>query len=366
MNILHLDEQTGWRGGEQQASWLIQGSAAKGHQIWIAGRPGSRFLHGEHGGAALTRIALPFRFEADLHTAWKLAQVIYDNEIEVIHAHTSHAHAIACLARKFAQRGAVVVSRRVSFPPKQDPINRLKYAAPDVFIAVSEKVAEVLLESGVAPEKVRCVHSAVDLARLDVPPLERAELGVQDGVPLILSAGALVGHKDHATLVSAIAILREKFPEIHVLIAGEGELREPLEAQIAQLSLGKTITLLGHREDVPRLMRTADCYVSSSWSEGLGTSVLEALACETPVVAAVAGGIPEMVLPGKTGYLVPNRDPEALAGALADALEHPREAARMAVAGRKLVERAFTVDAMVEGTLAIYLETVAQVKGFTS
>ena len=365
MNILHLDEQTGWRGGEQQASWLIEASVRKGHRLWIAGRPESRFLKAEHGGVELTRLALPFWAEADIYTAWKLAQVVYENEIEVIHAHTSHTHAIACLTRKFAQRGAVVVSRRVSFPPKQDPLNRWKYAAPDVFIAVSEKVAEVLLESGVPPEKVRCVHSAVDVARLAVEPAAREDLGVPPGAPLLLSAGALVGHKDHATLVSAVALVRESVPNVHLLIAGEGALRAPLEAQIAALGLGEAITLLGHREDVPALMRAADCYVSSSWSEGLGTSVLEALACETPVAAAEAGGISEMVLPGKTGYLVANRDPEALAGAIVAALGSPEKAAKMAGAGRKLVEREFTVEAMAEGTLAIYVATVAQVKGIS-
>lgn len=366
MNILHLDEQMGWRGGEQQASWLIQASARKGHRLWIAGRAESRFLQSDHGGAELTRLALPFWAEIDLYTAWKLAQVVYAHDIDVIHAHTSHTHMIACLTRKFTQQGTVVVSRRVSFPPKQDAINRWKYRAPDVFVAVSDKVAEVLVSSGIDPDKVRRVHSAVDLARLNVGPACRAELGVPEGVPLVFSAGALVGHKDHANLLDAIAAARETLPEIRAIVAGEGELRQPLEAQIAALDLNECVTLLGHREDVPQLMRAADCYVSSSWSEGLGTSVLEALACETPVVAADAGGIPEMVIPGKTGYLVPSRDPGALASAIVEALSSPKHAAKMANAGRKLVEQAFTVDAMAEGNLAVYVETVAKVKGFTA
>jgi glycosyltransferase involved in cell wall biosynthesis len=116
---------------------------------------------------------------------------------------------------------------------------------------------------------------------------------------------------------------------------------------------------------VPALVNAADLYVSSSWSEGLGTSVLEALACKTPVVAAEAGGIPEMILPGKTGHLVPNRNPDALAEAIIDALKHPKESARMAVAGKKLVEQTFTASRMVEGTLEVYLKLIAKAREYT-
>ena len=117
---------------------------------------------------------------------------------------------------------------------------------------------------------------------------------------------------------------------------------------------------------MPALVKAADLYISSSWSEGLGTSVLEALACETPVVAAVAGGIPEMIINGETGRLVPNRDPEALANAVVEALDRPKEGAKMAIAGRKLVEQRFTADRMVEGTLEVYLKLFARAREYTT
>ncbi|MCF6287327.1 MAG: glycosyltransferase family 4 protein [Candidatus Hydrogenedentes bacterium] len=107
-------------------------------------------------------------------------------------------------------------------------------------------------------------------------------------------------------------------------------------------------------------MQASDCYVSSSWSEGLGTSVLEALACKTPVVAAEAGGIPEMVLPGKTGFLVPNKDPQALAEALIACLDDLDAAHVMARAGRKRVQTMFSTATMVEETLAQYHALVAE------
>ncbi len=362
MNILHIDEQLGWRGGEQQASWLMQGLAKQGHRILIAARPKGEFLRADHGGINAARIALPFLTELDPWTIVKLARVVRNERVDVLHAHSSHAHATAIYARALAGRGKVVVSRRVSFAPKPNRFNRWKYNQPDIFIAVSGEVGNVLRAYGLPDHKVVVVYSSVDLNRLNVEPLSRKELGVPEDCPLLVSAGALVGHKDHDTLLEALPKVLERFPGVRVLIAGEGVLRLQIEAKIKVLRLAHAVTLLGHRKDVPRLTRAADLYVSSSWSEGLGTSVLEALACETPVVATVAGGVPEMVLPGKTGYLVPNRDPEALAEAIIASLSNREQARAMARAGRELVERQFITERMVEGTLRVY-ETLMQDKG---
>ncbi len=354
MNILHVDEQDTWRGGEQQASWLMEGLAARGHQVFLAARPGSAFHDAEHGGVVAGRLAVPLRNEVDFFSAWCIARYARARSIDIFHAHTSHAHMIACFARRLAGRGRVVVSRRVSFPPKDNPFNRWKYSRPDMIVAVSGKVGQVLRDFGIPEARRTVVHSAIDPARLDVPPLPRAELGVAGGAPLLVSAGALVGHKDHETLIKAMPTVLTAFPDARLLIAGEGVLRPAIESHISDLGLSGAVRLLGHRTDVPRLIRAADLYVSSSWSEGLGTSVLEALACQTPVVATVAGGVPEMVIHGETGRLVPARKPHALAQAIIASL-HDREAARaMAVRGRALVEDQFVVARMVEGNIRVY------------
>ncbi len=120
--------------------------------------------------------------------------------------------------------------------------------------------------------------------------------------------------------------------------------------------LGDAVTLLGHRDDAPRLIRAADLYVSSSWSEGLGTSILEALASKTPVVATRAGGADEMVLPNETGHLVESRNSTMLAIAMTRSLMNPDDAQRMAEAGLKLILQEFTAERMVEGNLRVYEE----------
>ncbi|MFM1919221.1 MAG: hypothetical protein RLZZ303_855 [Candidatus Hydrogenedentota bacterium] len=360
MRILHLDEQMGWRGGESQASWLIQGSVRRGHAVWIAARPGSRFLDAPHGGVSLTRVASSLRSELDLPSALRLARLARRERIEIVHAHTSHAHSIALLCRMFYPSLKVVAHRRVSFPPKRDPLNRWKYRAPDRIVCVSAKVLEVLRDSGLPAEKLRLVHSAVDLSRLEVPAIDRAALGVPAAARLIFSAGALVGHKDHANLIDAFARVHAAMPDTYLLIAGEGTLRGELEARIERLGITACARLLGQRDDVPAITHAADVYVSSSWSEGLGTSVLEGLGCGTPVVATEAGGAAEMVRQDETGRLVPCRDVEALAAAIRDCLENPEDSRRMAQAGQKLVHEFFGVDRMVEGNLAVYRELLGQ------
>lgn len=359
MNVLHVDEQLGWRGGEQQASWLIQGLVRRGHRVTVAGRRRGAFLASDHGGSQVERISLPFSSELDLWSAWRLARVVKNRAIDILHAHTSHAHTAACLARMLARRGKVVVSRRVSFAPKPHALNRWKYGLPDRFISVSGKVDEVLEEYGIDTDRREVVYSSVDPARLEVAPISRGDLGVPESVPLLVTAGALVGHKDIETLVAAMPLVLAQFSEARLVVAGEGELRPAIEAKIAQLGLAAAITMLGHRTDAPSIIRAGDVYVSSSWSEGLGTSVLEALACKTPVVATRAGGVPEMVLDGETGYLVPNRDPEALGKAVVDSLRNRDHARAMAEKGRELVEKQFVVERMIEGTIRVYEKVLA-------
>lgn len=354
MKILQIDEQRTWRGGEQQASWLIEGLVRRGHDVVISGRPNAPFLTAPHGGVPIERISLPFWSEADAWSALRLAGVVRRMGIDIIHAHSSHAHTAACLARRFTGRGKVVVHRRVSFPPRPGFVNRWKYGCPDRFVAVSGKVREVLVEYGIPDQRISMVYSAVDLERAEAAPLPRVELEVPDDAILLFSAGALVGHKDHETLINAMPEIIKSHPGVRLLIAGEGNLRPKIEAAIRELGLEQHVRLLGHRNDVPRILRSADLYLSSSWSEGLGTSVLEALAAKVPVVATVAGGIPEMILPGQTGTLVPNRNPAALARAVCAVLSDLGRASEWAEKGRRLVEERFAVNAMVEGNLRVY------------
>jgi len=359
MNVLHIDEQRRWGGGEQQASYLIRGLACRGHTCIIAGRPGTPFLEADHGVPDLVRIAAPFWGEMDLWSAWRLARAVRDHHIGIIHAHTSHAHTSACLARAMAGRGKVIVSRRVPYLVKNTWINRWKYGLPDHIVCVCERIGEVMEAFGIEASRRTVVQSAIDLTRFDVEPIPRAELGVPGDGPLLGNVASLVSSKDQATLVAAMPAVRGAVPGVHLVIAGEGYLRGAIEAQIRELGLADTVTLLGHRTDVPRILRTLDLFILCSKDEGAAGAILEAMACERPVVATNVGGIPERVQHEDTGLLVPPSDPAALAAAIIRTLREPALAQAMASRGKAQVHARFAAAAMVEGNLRVYERLLA-------
>ncbi len=354
MNILHIDEQDGWRGGEQQATYLMHGLARRGHTIVAAGRPGCPFLTRNQGVSGLIPFAAPLRGELDLWSAWRLAKAIKNHNIDLIHAHTSHAHTQACVARALAGRGKVIVSRRVDFRPKNNVINRWKYACPDKIVAVSRFIAGVMRSYGVPDDRVSVVHSVQDPARFEVTPLTREELGLPQNGPILGCVAALVDHKDHATLLAAMPQTLQSIPDLQLVLIGEGELRPAIVAQIRELHLQDNVTLLGYRTDVARILPLLDAFVLSSKEEGFGGVCLEAMFSNVPIVAAAAGGIPESVRNEETGLLVPIRDPEALAKAIVRLVSDPSLGASLARRANEMARREFTVDHMVEGYLKVY------------
>lgn len=360
LTVIHVDEQRGLRGGEQQAAWLIEGLCSRGVRNVLLGRPGEEFLSIERDNPSVLRFALPLRGELDAYSARALARLTHQLDADIMHAHTSHAHAIALLSRLLGGRGRLVVSRRVDFVPKRHVLNRWKYKCADRILCVSEKVLQTLRSYGLPRQQLRTVHSSIDFRRVNVPPISRSTLNLPDSCPLVFSAGALVDHKDHANLLEAFSLVAAHLPQARLCIAGDGPLRKELEDKTAALQLSHHVSFLGYRTDAPSITRAANVYVSSSWSEGLGTSILEALAAETPVVATDAGGAAEMVLPQETGRLVPARNPQALAAAILESLQDVAASHAMAAAGRHRVELLFSSEKMIERTLDIYLELLSE------
>ncbi|MFO7973630.1 MAG: glycosyltransferase [Candidatus Hydrogenedentota bacterium] len=360
MRILHLDEQRGWRGGEQQASYLIRGLAERGHFVAVAGRPKAEFVTRDHGVPNLTRVPSPFLGEWDLCTAWRLSKAVKSLDIEILHAHTSHTHTLACLARKWAGRGKVIVTRRVDFVPRSNIINHWKYALPDRIACVSQCIADILHVFGVPETKLAVVNSAHDPARFDVTPYTRAELGLPEDVPLFGNVGAFVGHKDHVTLIKAMVIAKETLSEAHLVLVGAGELRNDIEARVEAARLSDSVTFLGYRKDVPRILPVFDAFVLSSKQEGFGGVCAEAMFAGVPVVSTDAGGMIETVKPGITGLMVPKQNPEALAAAMVRIIQDRDLASELADRATGYVHEHLTADRMVEKYVALYEEMLGE------
>lgn len=353
MKILHIDTERSWRGGEQQLIYLVEGLKKRGYHCAVLCQPVTPLAQRSRE-MGLKTIELKMRGEWDLWAALRIARLLQREEYDILHLHTSHAHTLGLLAGIGGWKGKIIVSRKVDFHLRKGPLNKLKYRFP-IYICVSQAIRDILINDGVSPEKINVVYSGIDLGRFkDGQPAEiRRELGIP-GAKIIGNVGHMADHKGQRYLIEAAPEIFKVYPDAVILMIGEGELRSYLERLAERLEVKSRIIFMGFRTDIPSLLRSMDIFVYPSHLEGLGTSLLDAMAAEVPIVATIAGGIPEVVSDGVNGILVPPRNPQTLAKAVLTILQNNDLAKKLSKAGRETVEKRFTVEKMVEGTLEVY------------
>jgi glycosyltransferase involved in cell wall biosynthesis len=351
--VLHIDSAKTWRGGQQQVLYLAQ-RLTDYHNL-IACPPQSPLAE-RAKATGLKVFPVEMRGEWDLPAVCKLGKIIRKNSIRIVHLHSPHAHALGLLAAKSGGNCKVVLSRRVDFPIKKNILSRLKYANVDRVIAISQRVKQVLMADGLPEERIDVVYSGIDTDRFRNVEGDYliSELALNKHKLRIGNIAALAWHKDHRTLVEAARIVVDEFPEVIFLIAGEGPLRREIEILVKKLNLEEKVKLLGFRQDIPEILSLLDLFVLSSSWEGLGTSLLDALASRVPVVSTNVGGIPEIVKDGVNGILVPSGNPGALARAIISFIKNRDLAGQMAEEGFQLVNKKFSIEKMVQDTGKIY------------
>lgn len=357
MKILHIDTEKTWRGGEQQVIYLAKGLEGKGHESTIVCQPDSPLA--KRANAEGLRIdEMKMRGEFDILAAWRIGKFLRQEGYDILHAHTSHAHSIGLLARFFGKAKAMAVSRRVDFPIR----SRFKYNSFGIhYIAVSEAIKKVLIKGGVSAENIEVVRSCIDIERFDKAEIKdvKQTLGIGRDTVVIGNIAHMADHKGQIYLIRAADIVRRKHPNTRFVIVGDGELKGNLEAEAGKLALDEVVIFTGFRSDIPSILASFDIFAFPSHLEGLGTSLLDAMAMRKPIVSTTAGGIPEIADDCVNGILVPPKDPEALAAAIIRLVEDPILRLQYGNAGRRIVEEGFTVDRMVEKTEAVYRELLA-------
>jgi glycosyltransferase involved in cell wall biosynthesis len=351
--VVHVASGREWRGGQNQVRLLAGALARRGdiEQLVITGR-------GTELARRLQSSAIPLRtpgWGSSLDPRVLIATIRESrrgsrhNHTTILHAHDAHALVLAGVAARFT--GArLVVTRRVDFHLRRPGF----WVRADKVIAISDAVRTILVEDGVGPERIAVVHSGIDVAEVRAAPRFdiRRQLGLSGEAKIAVNVAALVGHKDQSTLVAAAMTLRGRRPELHWVVAGEGPLREALAQQIVDGNVTDRVHLLGSIPNAWGLIAESDVVVMSSREDGLGTSVLDALALGVPVAATRAGGIPEILADG-AGLLVPTGDATALAGAVEILLTDREQRATVLAAGARTLAR-FSSDAMADGILAVY------------
>ena len=200
------------------------------------------------------------------------------------------------------------------------------------------------------------MHEGIDLERVSAaPPLNvHEEFWLPHNAPIVGNVAALVPRKGQRYLIDAVPDILSKVPDARFLIVGAGDLEGTLQRQIKHLHLEQHVVLTGFRPDVLSLHKGFDLFVSSSPREGIGASVLDAMACGRAVVAAHPGGLSEVVVDGDTGLLVPPHNPAALAEAITRLLLDPTFRERCGRAGLARARQLFNVDRMVDETVRVY------------
>ena len=357
MFSLHIDTARTWRGGQNQVLATVLGLRSLGHRtLLVAHSNGELRRRAEEG---LDLVSLAPKTEMDLSAAWRLSRILKQLTPDVVHAHDPHGVAMAGLALSMSTRlvkPPLVAARRVDFHLRGSSLSRWKYRQVDCFICASEAIRQMLIGDGVPAGRTVTVHEGIDLEHVDAatPASLHEELWLPHHAPIVGNVAALVPHKGQRHLIEAARLVLPQVPDARFVIAGEGELRPALERQIKEHHLEKHVLLAGFRPDVLSLHKAFDIFVMSSVTEGLGTSLLDAMAAGKPVVATRAGGIPEVVVDGETGFLVPPRDHAAMATAIVKLLKDDGLRRRMGEAGRTRACTMFSAERMVKETLRVY------------
>ncbi len=369
MRVLMVDSEDTWRGGEAQVELLIRGLREKGVTVALAAPPGSAMARRAEE-LECPVFALPIRGGMDLRAVCMLRGYLRREAFDIVHCHSSHAHGVAWLAlgirrrprRSGPVRPKLVVSRRVDFAFATNGPSGVKYRyGVDRFLAVSTGVERVLVDCGVREDKIEIVPDGIDLAKFcgvgNTGDLVE-EFGLSDNTVVIGNVAALAPHKSHRDFIHAARIIRDEIAGARFLIVGEGRLRPALEAQVRDLGLENEVTLTGFRSDVLEILSLFDCFVLSSYLEGLCTSIMDAHALGVPVVATRTGGVPDLVADGETGLLVPPRDPALLAQAVVRMVRDGDLRSRCVFRGKEQA-KTYGYARMVDGTLESYRRLLA-------
>lgn len=300
----------------------------------------------------------------------RLVRLVREGRFDVVHAHLTYAATWGALVSRITGVPCVAT---LHTGPVEGPAwsahsvrERLlaftlnRWCAAVVLVSEAAR-AQHAQRGRLAGHNVCVIHNGVDVdafARGQRARV-RAELGLAEGQPTLLCVSALRKGKGLEVVLRATALLAARWPELRLLIAGEGALRERLREQARDLGIESRVLWLGLRRDVADLLAAADVFVLASREDAFPTVLLEAMAAGRPVAATRVGGIPEIVEDGETGLLVGPGDPEALADAVDTVLRDPALAVALGQAGRGRARARFSTALWMQRLLGLYAGVVA-------
>lgn len=358
--ILHIDTETEWRGGQQQAIYLIEGLLQRGVACQLICRQDSKLrVYAEKHNIPFQ--TLPLKFEYDLVSVFKLIEIIKTTQVKLIHCHNSHALGLLIFT-KFFINIPLVASRRVDFSISNNVFSKYKYNSKKLnkLICISDNIRNIVDSAIKDKSKLITIRSAVDVSKAKrVGNAQNVMIEFPESEFIIGTVAALTGHKDYPTLIEAAQIVLKSHPEVKFVAVGDGKLRAELDLLLQEKQLTKSFLLLGYKPNVYDYLKRFNIFVLASKLEGLGTSVLDALSCGKAIVTTDAGGIPEMIKDRLNGLLVAKQNPQQLAQALMNLIEDGELRKRLAKNAQESAQR-FDIKHLIDQHIKLYKEITSK------
>jgi glycosyltransferase involved in cell wall biosynthesis len=300
-----------------------------------------------------------------LSAQWTLIRMIRKVKPRIVHAYLPLVSFMAALAGKIMHVPLVVTSRRsLGIYQERFPILHPLDIAANMLshrVTVNSKAVwnDTLNRDHIDPSKLVLIYNSVDPAPFESAFSHRVkirqDLGIEHHEKVIIVIANLIPYKGHSDLFKSIKLVINQIPEIRLLIVGEDKgIQRQLERQAQEFDIFKIVRFMGQRQDIPYLLAASDLSVLASHEEGFSNAILESMAAGLPVVATRAGGNAEAIVDGVTGWLVPPRNPEEMAGKIIDLLSDFAKARRWGERGRKRIKEKFSTERMVKAYMALY------------
>jgi glycosyltransferase involved in cell wall biosynthesis len=292
------------------------------------------------------------------------AKFLRENKIQIVHTHDFYTNVFGILAARYAGVPCKIASKRETSGLRttgQKKIEKLIFKLADGITVNSRAVANFLLEQGIDKNKIKLTYNGLDLDRLKPKETDREKICRSLNLPLaedtkFITLVANLRHpvKNQEMLLEAGQHLIEKYPYVHLVLAGEGERSEGLKAFAEKLGLGENTHFTGRCQTVPELLSISSVGVLTSTAEGFSNSILEYMAAGKPVVATDVGGAKEAIVEGETGFLVKINDAAGLARRLEELIKDPEKAKDMGERGSQIVEEKFSSRKQRETIVNLY------------
>ena len=356
-----MDLEREWRGGQSQALLTLGGLRERGHAVELLTARASPLANRSLEAAIIVHQVARLGLRG--WAALAMRSLIAQKRFELVHLNEPHALTAAWLARAHKHL-PLLLSRRIGFPLQSNPVSQARYRAVRRFVANSKYVAQSLMDSGIAAERISIVNEGVEippLRTLEQQSRARRHWGVQESDFLFGCVGVFVSEKGQRHLIEALPLVRASHPGVKLLLAGDGACRLELEALTKRLGQSEAVLFTGFVKDVARVYAALDAFVFPSEFEGLGTALQAAMAAGLPCISTKRGALAEVVDSERTA-LVAEPDAKEFAAMMSRLVNDVGLRKDLSQAGRREVEQRFSADCMVENTIHVYEDVLQETR----